>query len=522
VTLGRTAEVMGFLQQQKGWVGYPPLLGTLRNDPILDPLRGLQEFQELLNELERAAGANRAPAGAGSKSVAVLAFANLSDDKDNEYFSDGISEELLNVLAKVPGLKVSARTSAFSFKGKGVAIPEIARQLGVGYVVEGSVRKAGSQVRITAQLIKADDGFHVWSETFTRELKDIFAVQDEIAGLIAKNLEVKMGVAAARATIDVNAYQEYLAGRAAAARAGMADLREAVPHFERAVVLEPKFTAAWVQLANTHVRLGRWGGTPTAQAWPAARAAIARAQALEPDSPEVLLALGWIRRTAEWDWRGAEQAFRRSLQLQPNQPDTLTGAAVLLFNIGRIDEAFRLGQQAVQLDPLNPATQHDLSLMFYFNRNWAESERAARRALQLAPGGSYRGTLSWSLSKQQRYAEAEAEARRETDDVEQANALTFLALAQGQAAGIRECQRQLEAIARKHGGDIADLQITLAYIAAALGDKDRAFAALERARASRDPSLAWLRNDDWLAPLHSDPRWKSLLHQVGLADEQLR
>ncbi len=493
---------------------------SLRLDPQWDKLRGQPEFEALLTDPKKETTASATVAD--EKSVAVLAFANLSDDKDNEYFSDGISEELLNVLAKIPGLKVSARTSAFYFKGKQVPLPEIARQLGVAYVIEGSVRKQGTKVRITAQLIKAADGFHVWSDTFTRELKDIFAVQDEIAGLIAKNLELKMGMTPARPTIDVEAYQEYLAGRAAAAKASMADLREAVTHFERAVAVEPKFTAAWVQLASAHTRLGRWGGVPTRQAWPAARAAIAKAQALEPDSPDVLLALGWILRTADWDWRGAEQAFRRSLQLQPNQPDALTGAAVLLFNIGQTEEAFRLGRQAAQLDPLNASTQFDLSLMFYFNNNWAESERSARRALQLAPGGSFHGLLSFSLIKQKRYAEAEAEARLESDELEQTNALSLLALARGQDAAVRECRARLEVIARKRGDDSADLQINFAWIDAALGDKDRAFAALEKARASRDSSMAWLRNDENLAPLYSDPRWGALLHKVGLADEQLK
>jgi tetratricopeptide (TPR) repeat protein len=264
----------------------------------------------------------------------------------------------------------------------------------VAYVVEGSVRKAGDKVRITAQLIKAADGFHVWSDTFTRDLKDIFAVQDEIAGLIAQNLQLKMGMAAARPTVDLEAYQEYLAGKALFAKAGNSDLRAAVGHFEKAVAIEPKFTAAWVQLASTHTRLGRWGGTPTLRAWAAARAAIDKARALEPDSPDVLLALGWVLRTADWDWRGAEQAFRRALQLQPNQPDALAGAAVLLFNIGQTEEAYRLAQQAVQLDPLNAATQIDLSIMFYLNKNWVEAERSGGGVPPGPAAGARRDQLS--------------------------------------------------------------------------------------------------------------------------------
>jgi TolB-like protein/Flp pilus assembly protein TadD len=508
---------------------YHPALVPLRDDPRIQ--RILAEGADMLVKLKAEQTGTKPAAGAAAstdksaladKSVAVLAFANLSDDKSNEYFSDGISEELLNVLAKISGLKVSARTSAFYFKGKEVPIPDIARQLGVAYVVEGSVRKAGDKVRITAQLIKAADGFHVWSDTFTRDLKDIFAVQDEIAGLIAKNLEVKMGIAAARPTVDLEAYQEYLTGRALVSKAGNADLREAVGYFEKAVAIEPKFTAAWVSLASAHTQLGRWGGAPTLQSWAAARAAIDRALALEPDSPDVLLALGWIRRTAEWDWRGAEQAFRRSLKLRPNQPDALAGAAVLLFNVGQTDEAFRLGQQAAQLDPLNAATQIDLSIMFYLNHNWREAEQSARRALQLAPGGgSYRSILGWSLTAQGRYDEAEAEIARDTNESEQAQAFGSLALARGQDEVARKWLARLEEIALTQG-DSSDVQMNIAWLSVGLGDRDRAFAALERARASRDPSLSWLRNSWYLESLRTDPRWPAFLRKVGLADDQLK
>ena len=520
--------VLGETDRMVPWLRYlltnqsqlPFSPASLRLDQRFGRYASQPQVQALLAEL---AGRDQPAAKTDDKSVAVLAFANLSDDKDNEYFSDGISEELLNVLAKIPELKVAARTSAFYFKGKEVPVPEIARQLGVAYVVEGSVRKQGTKVRITAQLIKAADGFHVWSDTFTRELKDIFAVQDEIAGLIAKNLELKMGMAKTPVgEINPEAYQEYLVGRAAVAKAGMPDLREAVTHFERSVAVEPKFTAAWVQLASAHTQLGRWGGAPTLESWKAARAAIDQAKALEPDSPDVLLALGWIRRTADWDWRGAEQAFRRAMQLRPNHPDTLSGAAVLLFNIGKKEEAFQLGKQAALLDPLNAATQIDLSLMFYLSERWAESERLARRALQLAPGGAgFHSILAWSLVEQRRYAEAETEATLDTDEINQATALGMLAIARGQGVAARGQLARFEQLARTDG-DSADLQQGIATISASLGENDHAFAALEKARASRDPSVSWLRNEWRLRPLFSDPRWPVLLHQVGLADDQLK
>ncbi len=517
--------------------GVPLTPASFRLDPRFNRATDAPEVQALLKEfasLDPAVGLKTEHSGQNSdisapldqKSVAVLAFANLSDDKANEYFSDGISEELLNVLAKIPGLKVAARTSAFYFKGKEVPVPEIAKQLGVAYVVEGSVRKQGEKVRITAQLIKAADGFHVWSDTFTRDLKDIFAVQDEIAGLIAKTLELKMGIgeAGARQAVSPEAYQEYLLGRAAAAKAGSADMREAVTHFDRAVALEPKYTAAWVQLASAHTRLGRWGGASTLKSWAAARVAIDRARALEPDSPEVLLALGWILRTGEWNWREAERAFRRALALQPNQPEILAGAAVLLFNIGQTDEAFRLARRAVQLDPLNAGTQIDLSIMFGLSKNWSEAERAARRALQLAPGGtSYHCLLGWSLIAQQRYDEAEAEINldKSEDGVDRFNALGLLAIARGQEKVAREWLARLEEMARTNA-DQADLQQNIAWLNTILGEKDRAFAALEKAYTSRDPSMSWLLNSWWLQPLTSDPRWPALVRKVGLADEQLK
>ncbi|MES1195170.1 MAG: adenylyl cyclase, partial [Opitutus sp.] len=221
-------------------------------------MRGNPRFEKLLRDtLPKGAKpfddpkAAASPAVVDDKSVAVLAFANLSDDKNNEYFSDGISEELLNVLAKVPGLKVTARTSSFHFKGKDTPIPEIAQQLGVAYVVEGSVRKQGDKVRITAQLSKAADGFHVWNDTFTRDLKDVFAVQDEIAGLIAKNLSVRMGVSVrAEHQINPDALAVLLEGRHYWTLRTTEGFARAEALFNRAVTLDPQWAPAHAALAS--------------------------------------------------------------------------------------------------------------------------------------------------------------------------------------------------------------------------------------------------------------------------------
>ncbi|HET7535396.1 MAG TPA: tetratricopeptide repeat protein, partial [Candidatus Didemnitutus sp.] len=353
---------------------------------------------------------------------------------------------------------------------------------------------------------------------------DVFAVQDEIAGLIAKNISPRLGnaPAPARATIDPGAYQEYLLGRAAVARASLASVKEGVVHFERAVAVEPAYTDAWVQLSRANVQLGRWGGLQPVAAWAAAKRAIEKAVELEPDSPDVLVALGWVRRCGDWDWRGAEQAFRRALELRPNHAETIASAAVLLFNVGKEEEGLRLAQQAVELDPLNAGAQLDLGVLFLFSQRPKESEQAVRRALQLAPDGQrYHGHVAFALVEQGRYDEAEAELRLEPDDVTRISCHAFIAIGRGRPAEAREPLRQLEEYGRSHSA-AADIDVMIAGIYARLGDRDKAFAPLEHSVATRDPSCAWMRSDIYVRSLHDDPRWQAMMRQIGLADDQLK
>jgi len=522
--------VMGEIDQMIPWLrrlitepsGMPFTPASLRLDSRFGPYMADPRLQGFLTEFVGLDQPGTTLAKADEKSVAVLAFANLSDDKANEYFSDGISEELLNVLAKIPNLKVAARTSAFYFKGKEVPIPEIAKQLGVAYVVEGSVRRQGDKVRITAQLIKAADGFHVWSDTFTRDLKDIFAVQDEIAGLIATNLELKMGMTpAARRTIDPAAYQEYLAGRAMVEAGTTAGIRAGLVHFERVLALEPSFTAAWVQLARTYVHLARWGGLPEGSNGSEATRAIERAVRLEPNSPDVWLALGWVRRTLEWNWRGAEEAFRQALKLRPNHAETIAATAVLLANLGREQESIALAQRAAQLDPLNAATQLDLVIIFYSYGHFAEATQAGRRALQLAPEGQhYHGWLAMSLAEQRKFSEAVTEAGLETDEVTRLTAQAMTAAKQGRVAEAWERMRALEAKATAMQGK-GNIHAYVAHVYGHLGETTKGIDHLEKARDARDPSIAWARTS-LFAGLHADPRWPGFLRTLGLADDQLK
>ena len=372
LAVGRTDIALAQLEL-KGRPGARAITRTnLRLNPVFDPLHDNPRFQAMV---ATAIGPGKkketvtAALAADDKSVAVLAFANLSDDKANEYFSDGISEELLNVLAKIPGLKVTARTSSFHFKGKDTPIPEIAQKLGVAYVVEGSVRKSGDKVRITAQLIKAADGFHVWSDTFTRDLKDIFAVQDEIAALIAQNLKLSMGLVApaVRRAVNPEAHQLVLEGRHFWNLRTSEGFDRAEVAFTKAIALDPQFAPAYAGLADV-----RWVRTVYASYSGVnfvlaadSGAASERALALDPTLAEAYPAAG-----AKLHWTGrigeAGQQFKKAIALNPNYALAHHWYSLVLEGQGRLDEAMAEIEQAIQLDPLSVAalsTRHRFLLM---------------------------------------------------------------------------------------------------------------------------------------------------------------
>jgi len=364
----------------------------LRLSPWLDALRGNPRFEALLAQRQSpgALATQGAITALDNKSVAVLAFANLSDDKGNEYFSDGISEELLNVLAKIPGLKVTARTSSFHFKGKDTPIPEIAQQLGVAYVVEGSVRKAGEKVRITAQLIKAADGFHVWSDTFTRDLKDIFAVQDEIAGLIAQNLQVKLDAAPrAQATVDPEAHQFFLRAQAEWSLRTKPGRDRAQELLREVLRLDPEFAPAYALLAymaltgeDSFLGFDRAGPLPP---WLAnAQAYAEKARDLDPRSPDAHVALGGVH-AQRFNLVEAEQELRRAIVLSPNHAYAYLWLARVLDVEGRTEEAIASMQRAAELDPLTSRVADNLGMLFLNAGRLTAARAAIERALLLQP-----------------------------------------------------------------------------------------------------------------------------------------
>jgi TolB-like protein/Tfp pilus assembly protein PilF len=328
------------------------------------------------------------PVAARANSIAVLPFANMSGKADEEYFSDGMTEELLNVLAKVPQLQVVARTSVFQFKGKGGDVREIGRKLGVSHVVEGSIRRDGEQVRINAQLIRVADGFQVWSETYDRKLEGVFALQDEIAERIGDALKLSLGVdttAAARASIDPVAYDEYLRGRALLR--GRKDLPSAIAHLRAAVAKAPQFAAGWSSLSLAcEVRFWYALMTPTEQAEMLACAAEAakRAAALDPGAAATEHALANVARS-RFKFAEAEGHYLRAMQIDPGYPDVCEDYAEMLYQVGRVHDSEAAVRQLVRLDPyFIVAWTRMRDIAVFFDRR-AELEEAARQALAISP-----------------------------------------------------------------------------------------------------------------------------------------
>jgi TolB-like protein/Tfp pilus assembly protein PilF len=501
---------------------WPLTPALLRLDPIWDKLRGDPRFQKLCGEPAAAPPSlslsPSTPSVADSKSVAVLAFENLSDDKANEYFSEGISEELLNVLTKVPGLKVSARTSAFSFKGRDVPVPEIARQLGVAYVVEGSVRKQGDKVRIAAQLVKAADGFQMWSDTFTRDLKDIFGLQDEIAGIIARNLSVTLAGAGQMAReIDPEAHRLVLEGRHFWNLRTNDGFDRAEAAFRRAMAIDPGYASAHAGLANvlvTRLAYRAYEGA-TDGAYEEARAEARRAIELDPADAQVYMALGLIL-TMDGHLAESGETYRKAMGLNPNYALAHHWLSLVLETEGLIDEALLEIGRAVELDPLSGIAVGTQARMLQEAGRYPEAFATFERAAAILPD---RPTLSASramcllrLGRRDEAVEwarkAAASASRELRLVADADAILVL----------RQTGHEAEAAA--HAERLQSFLAPQSYqrgaVLAAMGRFDEALPYLERTPRNMTYTFYW--NAVWDA-WREDPRFMQLLQKLGRASD---
>jgi len=479
-----------------------------------------------------------APAKApDQKSVAVLPFVNLSDDKGSEYFSDGVSEELLTVLQKIPGMHVAARTSAFSFKGKNATAQEIGQKLRVAHLVEGSVRKSGDMVRIAARLTRADTGEELWSENYTRDLKDVFTVQTELAQTIVEQLRRRFGgpdagsaakekiqaeVKAAEkgGTKNVKAHELYLQGRFFENRHSEKSTREALAAYEHAVALDPGFALAWAGIARTNAWIAGFsteGGQKGFDAHLAtARDAVSRALAIEPDLPDALYARAWIETNFDFNWSAAAQTVSKALALAPSDPNVLDAAANLERARGHTDREIELFRKAIDLDPVNERARSFLAFAFATTRQFEDARAEYARVVELNPSAPWaHAGLGLAYLLQNKFEEAATEAQ--ADAGEWARLLVVSCARWGQKR-VQESDAALNELI-KNEAEVAAYQIAEAY--AYRGDKDKAFEWLERARRQRDPGLGDLRKDPLLENLHSDPRWNLFLHTMGLADDQL-
>ncbi|MDT8067662.1 MAG: protein kinase [Terriglobia bacterium] len=447
-------------------------------------------------------------------SIAVLPFADLSANKTEEYFSDGLTEELINDLAKIPELRVTARTSSFQFRDKSEDLRTIGEKLNVATVLEGSIRKQGKRVRISVELIKTSDGFHLWSETYDRDLTDIFAVQEGIAQSVAGALKLKLlgRKPALTRAMNPEAYNEYLQGNYFSQRVTKESMEKAVGYYQHAIKLDPDNAPAWAGLARARgVQAGN-GLIPLHEGFREARAAAERALALDPSLAEAHAAMGFIERNYDWDWAGADASFQRALALDPGDANAFGDASNMAATLGRWNEAMRLVARRVELDPLRAQARLQLGATAWYAGRLDQAAAALQKALELNPDGQFVHTeLSRVYLANSHPQEALAEAERETQPGFrlQALALAYYALGRRQYS-----DRALAELIEKYQADWA-LQIAEVY--AFRGEVDLAFAWLERAYVQRDAGLSLIKDDPLLKNLDHDPRYAAFLKKMGLA-----
>jgi adenylate cyclase len=473
---------------------------------------------------------------ANDKSIAVLPFTDMSEKHDQEYFSDGMAEEIIDLLVKVPELKVPARTSSFYFKGKATKIPDIARELGVANILEGSVRKSGDHLRVTAQLVRADNGFHLWSETYDRQLDDVFKTQDEIATSVVKALKVSLLNAeapAAQPTTNSEAYELYLQSRALRRSGGGKNMLDAYADLKKAVGLDPNFALAWAGLAHllaldyvnwsavfspdaAKSRNGDPDLTHYADTWAKARAAAHeaadRAITLEPNIGETHASKAYVLAWLDWEWSAANAEFTKARELDPTNARILDDSANISMALGRVAEGLDLANHEVALDPLG-AGWDTIAYAQFAMGNLKEAESAERKAIALRPGAEADNYTLANILLAEGDAQAALTEYEKDSGANWRDTGTPLAL---DALGKRaDADRALAHAEQTYGNNMA-YQIACVY--AGRKDLDGAIHWLERALKQRDGGLNALKIDPTLANVRHDPRYNALLRKMNLPE----
>jgi TolB-like protein/thioredoxin-like negative regulator of GroEL len=455
--------------------------------------------------------AESAASAAPDKSIAVLPFVDMSEKHDQEYFSDGLAEELLDVLAKVPGLQVIARTSSFSFKGKSEDVPTIAKKLHVANVLEGSVRKSGRHLRITTQLIRADTGVHIWSETYDRDEEDVFKVQEDISRAVVEKLKVALlgdvPVSAAR-TSNPEAYNLLLQGRYFVAFDTPDELKKAIDCYRRAIALDAAYAPAWAGLSNAIFRQVANGYVPVGAGQAQALATAHKAAELDPSLADAYAMIGTLKMN-DCDWSGAREAFDHALQLDPNNLKALFSSAHLTMAVGNTDDTLAQFRDVLERDPLNLLYRRYVARVLYYAGRLTEAEAMIRQVLAMSPSfPAAHYELGRILLARGEIPAAMAEFEAEQSSW-RPNGLPLGFHALGRAA---DANAALAAQVKDSAGAEFQAAETYAYF----GDSDNAFHWLDQAVLKHDPGIQWLRGDPMLKGLVHDPRYAALLQRLKL------
>lgn len=452
---------------------------------------------------------------ASRKSIAVLPFVNMSDDVNNVFFSEGLSEELLNMLAKIPELRVTSRSSAFSYKGKGFKIPDVGRELNVSYVLEGSVRKAGNRVRITAQLIKVDGDTHLWSETYDRSLDDIFAIQDEIAIAVVKQLKLKLlGDVPTVQETDPDAFAIFLQARHLGNLLTPAGWKQSNVLYKQALDIAPDYAAAWSGLGRNYINLTGFSLLSPEEGYGKALDAANRALAIDAKNVMAYSILGWVAMTNDGDLAAAARLLERALMLEPNNTTTILNAADLVMRLGRLNETISLVEYVVARDLLNPVGHLNLSLYYNLAGRMDEAMVSSRTAISLSPeinGAHYR--IGEALLRKGEPEAALAAFQQETDDEWRAKGAALALHDLGQLSAHEKAFAEL----RERWGERWPIEV--AHVYAWIGDADEAFAWLEKELQLN--GLGGVTVDNFFTNLHDDARWQPLLEKSGVSATQL-
>jgi TolB-like protein/Flp pilus assembly protein TadD len=454
-----------------------------------------------------------------AKSIAVLPLLNESGDPKDEYFSDGLSEELIAALAQISGLKVIGRSSSFRFKDRKEEPKAIGEKLGVSTLLDGTVRKQGDRVRIVAELVNAADGIQLWTRTFDRELKDIFAVQEEIARAVAESLKVTLLGAQDRpgqrgAPSNVEAHNAYLQGHFHFQRRNLEDYRKAVSYFDQAIRLDPDYALAYAERSEAWTFIGDLTGQRE-PAWSKARTDAEKAVAIAPALAEAHAALGWVRFFIDWKFAEGLSELKRAKELSPANPTANDLLARVIVYLGRVDEAERQARHAVELDPLSVIAQGNLARVHLFAGKLDEADAAARKAAELQPASA--SSHRWQVVVAVLRGDRETALREAQLEPDEGYRRFELALAQ-QLQGDRQAADAALADLIANGRDQLAYQIAEVY--AVRGEKDKAFEWLQIAFDDHDTGTLALLVDPLLRGLRDDPRYKSLLTKLGLPAAQ--